>query len=499
MNEVRQDESIFERLGAIWARRKRLILSIFALVAIPGICATVALPSIYEASATVIPVGDLGTLSRGGSEAAAIDSINEQVLSRSRLADLIERFDLYPSHGAAFAYPASRTEAMRKDVEIDTRRGGDARNAQPIAIAVTYRGSDARKVAAVTNALARSYADVAGQVQARQASARARTLKSRLAAVQKKLDTQQESISRFRKRHPGALPEEQNVSLATMQRLNTQLRNNEAQQRDVMDRRASLLGEMEASGGSTLSQLEQRLADLKLSYTDKYPAVVALKHRIAALKNQQGAAGNGTDPQSQSPLEQQLESVDQNLADLKTEERQLERRIAVYQTRLDNAPESAQQLKGLTRGYSETSELYGSLLKEYEQARVAAVTAGKTGPQFEVFESAEVPRKPVGPGRFRLLVASLMLGIGLAGGVAMAKEHHDTSFHGLRDLQAFTSVPVLATVPVVATTTDRWRRRVRAGLFALGVLCAVAVVGGGAYLYSHDNQAVAQSLTHRGG
>jgi len=497
MSDTRHDESIFERAGAIWLRRRRLVLSIFALVAIPGLCATVALPSIYEASATVIPVGDLSSLSQGGSDAAVIDSINEQVLSRSRLADLIGRFDLYPSHSDMFGYPVSATQAMRKDVQIATRRGGHARNAQPIAITVTFRGADARKVAAVTNALARSYAPVAGEVQARQASARARTLKSRLAAVQKKLDTQQESIGRFRKRHPGALPEEQNVSLATMQRLNTQLRNNEAQQRDLMDRRASLLGEMGESGASSLSQLEQRLADLKLSYTDKYPAVVALKHRIAALKSQQTPGANGAE--RKSPLEQQLASVDQDLAELKSEERQLEHRISVYQNRLDKAPESAQQLKGLTRGYSETSELYGSLLKEYEQARVAAVTAGKTGPQFQVFESAEVPRKPVGPGRLRLLVASLMLGVGLAGGVAMAKEHHDTSFHSLRDLQEFTSVPVLATVPAVSTATDRWRRRIRASLFALGVLGAVVVVGGGAYLYSHDNQAVAQSLTRRVG
>jgi len=498
MNSSENAEPLFERLGAIWSRRRWIAVAVFSLVFIPGICVALALPAIYEARATVVAVGDaLSQSSPDGSGSGRVESLNDQVLSRSRLYALIKHFDLYRSSRDAGSDSASTlAEKMRKDVDIQTQTGGSRGNPEPVAFTVSYRGANPSKVADVTNALARSYQSVAVEIQARQSAAAVDTLRSRLAAIRGKLDSQQRLIDRFRQAHSGTLPDQQDVNLAAMQRLNTQLRVNDSRQLQAMERQASLLQQMDAKGDSALPQLEQRLANLELRYTDKYPGIIALKQQIAEMKKQQATNGGST---LRSPMEQQLASVDKDLAQLKAQGKTLQSRISTYQARLDDAPETAQKLRSLTQGYSETSELYTDLLKRYEQARVAQVTAGRGGPQFSVFESAEVPREPVGPDRLRLLAVSLVLGLGLAGVAAVIAEQHDTSFHSLKDLQEFTSVPVLATIPMIVTNKDKHRRRWRGTVLFLALLAAVSVLGMGSYAYAHNNQPLSQRLTHHAG
>lgn len=498
MNNSDNYEPPFERLGAVWSRRRTLILGVFALVAIPGVCVAFALPAIFEAQATVVPVGNaVSQSSLGGSGNGAAQSLNEQVLSRSQLTALIKRFRLYPQsrQGYPVSYAALAAE-MRKQIDIKTQTSGPSGNSQPVAFTVSFRGAEPGKVAEVTNALAASYQAVAVAMQRRQSAAAVDTLRTRLAAVHAKLNSQQALIDRFRRAHSGALPDQQDINLAAMQSLNTQLRDNDSKQLQATERRASILQQMDASGDSALPHLQQQLANLELRYTDKYPGVIALKQQIAAVKKQQAAGGDNA---ARSPLEQQLAGVEKDLARLKSQEKRLQSRIASYQAHLDDAPETAQKLRSLTQGYSETSELYTDLLKRYEQARVAQVTAGRGGPQFSVFESAEIPKEPVGPARLRILAMSLVLGLGLAGLAAAFVEQRDTSFHSLKELQEFTSVPVLATIPVIVTNQDKSRRRWKVSVLALAVLGGVAILGTGAYAYAHHNQPLSQRLTHHAG
>jgi hypothetical protein len=58
------------------------------------------------------------------------------------------------------------------------------------------------------------------------------------------------------------------------------------------------------------------------------------------------------------------------------------------------------------------------------------------------------------------------------------REHLDSSFHTLDDLRAFTSVPVLASIPRLTTAADRVRRRGRLALGAVATLIGLALVVG---------------------
>jgi len=494
MNNQPNSGHAFEQVAGIWSRRWRLILAVFFIVAIPAMCAVMALPNVYEAQAVVIPVGNSLTQSStlGGGGESLLDSVTTQVLSRERLAAVIERFNLYPGSKVGAAPP---TEAMRKDILVQPRLGKNqqAADAQPYAFSVSYRGSDPQTVAAVANALAASYEKVALDMQQQEATAAVATFKDRLDLVRAKLDSQQKLIDRYRKEHPGELPDQQATNLVAMQRMDNRLRDNEAKQLQLMQRRTGLLQQMQASGESDLTQLEQRLADLKLSYTDKYPEVISVKARIAALKARDG--DNPKDTEARTPHERELAGVNADLTQLKREEQQMQSQIALYQSRMDDAPLAAQKLKTLTQGYSETSDLYTSLLKRYDQVQIAHATAAQTGPQYQVLEPAMVPTGASGPGRLRLFVVSLLLGLGLAGLAALIAEQRDTSFHSLEDIRKFTSLAILATIPLISTTADKRKRWLHLGAEVIGIICLVGVLGAAAATYTHTNQSLAQRLS----
>ena len=67
-------------------------------------------------------------------------------------------------------------------------------------------------------------------------------------------------------------------------------------------------------------------------------------------------------------------------------------------------------------------------------------------------------------------------------------EHRDTSFHTLSELQAFTKVPVLATIPRIVTKTDTSRQRRRFWVRTAAALMGLAILVGTTYWVAQGNE-----------
>lgn len=492
----RGDQAL-ERFAGIWLRRKRLALGLFTLAFVPAATFVWSLPGIYEASATLIPAGAGEPMAGGGwSAATSLDAVSEQVLSRDNLVAIIDRLGLFAALRAK-ATPDALSAAMRENIKIEPRQSSDRGMPELFAFTVSYSGSDAATTAAVANTLAHSYQNVAAQMQSQAASDAVKALEGRLAVIQDKLSREQRQIDDFRTRHLGELPEQQQTTLAALERADAQLRDNQSNQLSAMRNRSDILAQMNAAGETDLPRLEQKLAALRMRYTEEYPDVQQLEAQIAALRKQD-AGGAGSAAVDPSPLRRQLLDVNANLDALKSQEKTLRARVAAYQKQLDAMPITQQNLQALTRGYGETNDVYAALLKRYEQARIAEATASKNGPQFVVLESAVAPRSPAGPSRMRALVLVLLLCAGLAAGGAMLAERRDTSFHGLDELREFTSVPVLATVPLIHTRRDSVRRHLRAVLAALALVSVAGVLAAGSFYVGHGNIGLSQTIVRHG-
>ena len=485
-----------DQISKLWRRRRWLATATF-IICFAATCSMAAsLPSLYRATAAVVIDRADGPESGSSSNAliTRLDSVSQEVLSRSNLDPVIARFDLYPGWRQRVS-EQTLLDRMQRDIQVD-RKTAEQQWGQTatIGFTVSYQGWDPQQVTQVTNMLAALFVNENSKLGAHEASDTAATLKQKLGDIKLKLDAQERQINTFKSSHLGELPEQQEANLATLQQLNAQLQINSENQIHAMERREELLKQLTASGGADLAQLQQQLADLRTRFTDKYPDVIRVKAEIAAL-TQQRKGDAGSDSAANS-LQTQLNQVQAEIKSLGQQERQLHNQIAVYQSHVENVPRLTQQLQTLTQGYEETKEIYSSLLKRYEEASIARSGSYQgSDNQFHILDAAVVPKDAVGPNRLRLILLGTLLSLALAAGAIFLAEQLDTSFHTVEELQVFTKIPVLARIPRIDTAGDKLRRRWRFGVLTLSTTMIFLVAVEIAAVIGRNNQVLVWMLT----
>src|SRR4051812_15200513 len=234
----------FELAFDVWRRRKTLSLLVFGAVFAAAVSVTVSLPDLYRATATVLVETqhvseELVRSSVSAELETRIQTIREQVMSRERLGGLISRLDLYPelrAKGVAFDVIIER---MRRDIELDLNSATPAAGGHTptIAFAIKYSGRNPRTVADVANMLASVYVVENSKIREGQAVRTAEFLKTQFDAVKRELNEQERRATDFNLSHIGELPQQVAANLASLERLNTQLRLNGENQVRAMDRR----------------------------------------------------------------------------------------------------------------------------------------------------------------------------------------------------------------------------------------------------------------------
>jgi len=532
MDEEPRKGAGLDRIRAVWKRRKWLAILVFLLPFTGAASVILSLPNLYRSKATVLverqQVPESFVKSTVTSELETrLQTISQEILSRSRIEDLIRRFGLY----ADLRTDSSNEEAierMRRDIQLEVKSAAAKGERQAtIAFSLSYRGRDPRTVALVTNTLASFYIEENLKARERQASGTSEFLKAQIAETKKRLDEQERRVSEFRKRYLGELPQQMQGNLASLEALNTQLRLNNDNQVRAVERRHALAAQLAegeafpqalgAPGGLVpgpeppalhLARLKQELIAARARYTDAHPTVTRLKDEIAAVerdlasakaeaKAEGEAAPAPAAPTSQYVLRlrEALNAAESELKILKAEDQRLRGAIAAYQGRVENTPKREQEFQDISRDYDSTREAHQSLVKRYEEAQVAeSMEQRQKGEQFRILDPALPSTVTAAPNRPRLLLVVLALSLGLATGAAMLAEMLDTSFHSADDLRAFTTVPVLARIPRIATEPDLRQRRLRFRLAAAGALLGLALVVGASYFIAHGNEQMVRML-----
>lgn len=503
----------FELALAVWRRRKWLAIVVFAALCSATLSVAKALPNLYRSTATVLverqQLPETVVRPAVTSEVETrLQTISQEILSRARLGALIARFDLYPDLRRRVSLEAA-IERMRRDIELEPKEVAQSGGRVTIAFALSYQGWDAARVALVTNTLTSFYIEENLRLRERQVTGTAEFLKLQLEEVEKRLEGQKRLLAEFKLRHVGELPHQVTANLVTLDRLNGQLRLNTESQTRAVERREALtkqLAEADALGpgggpvaaAARIARLRQELAELRTRFSDKYPDVIRVKEEIAFLERQLAAAQRdgvpGMEPTAPATrvflqLRQALREVEAQIEALKSEEKTLRQAIAAYVRRVEDAPKREQEFQELSRDYETTKELYYSRLKRYEEAQLAeSMEQRQRGEQFRILDPAIASKEPIAPNRLRLVALGLLLSLAVAGGSVVLAERLDSSFHALDDLRAFTSVPVVASIPRILTERDARRRRWRLWLATIAVGLGLAVIGGAAYYVAHDNE-----------
>jgi succinoglycan biosynthesis transport protein ExoP len=453
-----------------------------------------------------------------------MQSITQQILSRTRLLRIIDQFNLYaPAHSQPSA--DQKVEHMRKDIAIDLVR--DARN-QITAFNVSYTSRSPQVAQRVTSELTNLFINENLEVRQQQSEDTTTFLESQLAAARKTLSDQEEKIREFQGQHIGEMPAQLASNLQILSGLQSQLQNEEdalntAKQQQVYlqtlaDQYRSLQGTSKSSDGTStvglpaldqeLDKLKAQLADLRSHYTERHPDVRKVKDQIAetekmreqllaSLKADGTARANGTDTAvdtgSMDPaqaallvqIQSQLKSNHVEVANREHSVTALKAKMDDYQGRLNQEPIREQQLSDLTRGYEQSKANYDDLLKKKnESAMATSMELLQQGERFRVVDPPSLPSKPDFPNRLKFWAIGLGIGLGLGAVVAGAFEMMDDRVYDEKQLQKLLPVAVISEIPTIGASSDEQREHRRLWLgWATAVFVSVTILLGSAFSY----------------
>ena len=410
-------------------------------------------------------------------------SMREQILSRSRLQPIIERYNLY---GAQHLDMDDRIDIVRKDVGIDPIHSEVAHANGLPGFFISFKADDPHTAQLVCSDITSLFLNES--LKLREASAEGTTdfLKGQLDDAKRSLDEQDAKLAAFQRQYIGRLPGQETENSGMLSSLNTQLEavtqqlTRAEQDRSYMQ---TLLSQQTQTSGSTItgptsapspyaspalqdSQVElQNLlnqeADLSAHYTDDYPDVIAVKRKIADLRKQMSktsaAASNGTtasggpalsrESLAMQQLRAQLHSADVGIDAKRKEQAQLEGSIRSYQDRIESSPMIEEQYKELTRDYQTAQGFYDDLLSKMNQSKMATdLEKRQEGEQFQLMDAANLPDAPFSPKRSLFLASGAAFGLMLGLITAGLLEYRDTSLRSERDVWAFTKLPTLGLI-----------------------------------------------------
>ncbi len=493
-------------------RRAVLSITIFLTVLSVGVAYCLWWPPIYQATCLVlvqpqkVPT-ELVKASVTTKIQERLQIITQQVLSRSRLMEIIERFNLYP-HLRDKLTPDELAQAMRKDVSIKI----STKNY----FTIEYLYSDAQTVASVANALAAFYVDSNLRLREEDAVGTARFLSRELERVKGQLAEWEKKITDFKEAHLQELPEnqEKNVSMlgqmqnrevmvnamiqAERNRLNAQetelgVLEFRAQYLKIHRARAIQQGVNLAGGaGSEEEQsskaIKQQIDKLRIIYTEDHPDIARLKGHMAralAMEAEQKArkdaerkahppAPGKEEEKPKDPSDVELESTNLSKERLAlrikegadrvnqwlAEKAEIAAQAEQAQKHIENGPAVAEKLTELTRGYESLKTSFEKLQAKALEANLSAnLERTQRGEQFEVVDPAEVPDSPYRPSVKRAIPASLGLGLALALGLSLGLNFLDTSFTSVEQMERQSNFPVLVVVLPLDTGEEERRKK----------------------------------------
>jgi succinoglycan biosynthesis transport protein ExoP len=486
------DSLVLRSLG-IARRHRALALGVFCSVLAAAVAFASELPDLFKANALVLvdrPVAESFVRPAvAGELESRLHVIKQETLSRDRLTELIERFDLYPELRAKGAHETA-LDHTRNDIHIETTGPEQVSGrVKTVAFQLSYTGQSAQEAADVTNAIAAFYVAQNDKIRSDEATQTTQFLKTQLDAAKAALDRESQSIRAFNSRHSGELPQQVELNLTTLDRLNTQLRINGERQLRAIENKHRLAEDVatidSATGARTiepdkakarLDELRQNLQQMESRYTSKHPDVLRLRDEIALIERDLTQAQDvnskdaATTTVATSALRRtrgtQIQNVDAELDKLKAEETQIRASIDNIERKMENIPERQQEFNMVSRDQQAAKDLYDSLLKKYDEAQLMeSMESDRRGERFRILEAAIPPEGPAVPNRPQLILFGLFLATAAAFLAVLAAEQFDTSFHSLDELRAFTNVPVLVTIPQIATerSAQVWRAVVVTG------------------------------------
>ena len=502
----------FETLLQVARRRKWLIAIPALLIGLGGAAFVYYLPNLYRSETLILVVPQRVPESYVRSTVTAriedrLQAISQQILSRTRLEQIVSDFNLYAEERANQELMEDIVETMRtRDIGIDIIKGD--------AFRVSYQAGDPRVAMRVTERLGSLFIDESLRDREVLAEGTSQFLGTQLDEARRQLVLNENKLQEYQRLHNGELPGQMEANLQgqhnaemALQALGESL-NRDREQRLLLERRVtdiveapeepkpgdSKVADAAPSLDTELQLAQQALLAVELKLKPEHPdvrkqrrAVEELRKRVEAQKLEGTLASRPAvapvvmDYAKRKRLTDaraELENLDRSIQSKIAEENRLRGVVAMYQARIEAAPVREAELASLTRDYETLQQTYRSLLQKKEESQISAnLERRQIGEQFKILDPARMPERPASPDRPRLYLIAVLVALATGLGLAALAEFFDKTLRTEADVRAALNLMVLATVPTVHDAPGRWRFR-RAAIAGTAVtvltVCATA-------------------------
>jgi uncharacterized protein involved in exopolysaccharide biosynthesis len=388
-----------------------------------------------------------------GSILDRIDGMIGEMLSRDSLIRIIEARNLYPDlRGAATL--AEVVDAMRADIVVEPVVGsGPAKTYQTaLPLVIGFRYGEATPAAEVVNDLTGELIVAHVRLRSQQARMTTEFMRREVERAEKALAEQERKIREFRETARGELPEELDVSLQKLDRLQQQRESLALQIQEAEGRMLVLsAGDAPAPDPSTpqakLRDLRTRLTEFSSLYTEEHPSVVSLKRQIEELERELSAQNRSAGVGSRAAM---LEATRRTIDALREQLALADREIQEVDRRVAGVPARQEELTGLEKTAEVLRESYQEYLRKLKEAEIAeSLETAQQGEQVSVLEAAVPPAQPE-RSQLLYLAAGFVASIGFALGVAFLLEIFDPVLLTPEQIEAEFGVPVLGSAPRVS-------------------------------------------------
>jgi polysaccharide chain length determinant protein (PEP-CTERM system associated) len=412
-------------------------------------------------------------------------SMQQQILSRSRLEPIIRQFGLYSKDLNRVSID-DLVAKLQKSIEVTpVQPMAETRAVNLPGFFINVKLDTARNAQQVCEAITSMFIEQSLSVRQQHSEETTDFLTQQLGNAKAQLDQQDGELAKFKTLYGRSLPDEEQTNLNLLTELTSQLdAATQALARAQQDKGfaesqlTQQIAAWQASQGGhdpdtleqQLSQLQTQLASLQARYTADYPDVIKTKNDIVSL--QKRIAENDTkaptdakppramaEPPQVTQLRTQVHNADLVITEKSKEQEQIKQQIRTYESFVQSSPVVEQKYKELTRGYQTALDSYNDLQKKRDDAqRASELERQQEGEQFRVLDPANLPDKPSFPNRPVFALGGLGAGLAFGLGVAFLLEMRDTSMRTERDVEFVLRLPVLAMVPDIAPVKTKTTR-----------------------------------------
>jgi uncharacterized protein involved in exopolysaccharide biosynthesis len=307
-------------------RRRTAILSLAAGLFTISVIVAFVWPPTYRSMATILieeqeVPPELIRSTVTSYAAQRIQTINQRVMTRANLSQIIEKYDLYRDKRRSDT-TEEILERMRKDVKVEMINADvlDPRTGQPrpatIAFTLAFDGESAEITQKVASEITSLYLNENLKNRTEKANETFSFLSDEANKLREHISELETQMATFKEQNAGRLPELNGLNMQVRDRIEAEMRDVDNQSRTLDDRKFYLEGQLAqinplsssmAGDGSQvildpvsqLKSLRSEYISVISKYSSEHPDVVRLRRQIEGLEKQTGSVNSSTEQAKQ--------------------------------------------------------------------------------------------------------------------------------------------------------------------------------------------------------